>query len=330
MSATGRIRSIMQARAADLFREEGAPDDVKVTRHETVWIAACRFNGRTHTGVIKPVRRFSLGGGVDALWQVHRHLCQADTRLRDSTVRFLGCLSDEHLVVMEHVPGTLLCTAMERALGARASTQSVDHAVQQLGHYQRDLHAVDAAQFGADTARKINAGFMQEMDEIWYDPWIQRRLPPQFRDHTTLHGRLPADFATSCGDRVLPVDLQPKNVIIRPDGRICVIDVDYAVGHPARGLALCLVSFDRLRMRRPGHRALETVDRWKHLLLDAYVAGAKERSVLVSLQFFYPWAVLTHYRQHVGARRWWRPYLAWFYGGLLSRWLLELDRQPHH
>ena len=61
----------------------------------------------------------------------------------------------------------------------------------------------------------------------------------------------PSSFWERRDDGLNLEDLQPKNVLVQPDGRIRVIDVNYTTGNPTQTLAFFLLNLDVLAIRWP-------------------------------------------------------------------------------
>ena len=89
-------------------------------------------------------------------------------------------------------------------------------------------------------------------------------------------------------------------------------------------MASFLAALDRFGGRYPGGRQ-ERLAAWKRTFLRAYFERSNAATA-EDLTFFYAWNLLQMCQQHVGERSRIAPYLRWYYGRHLERYLVQLQR----
>lgn len=144
-----------------------------------------------------------------------------------------------------------------------------------------------------------------------------------FDTPASLFDRLEPGFFDRLGNQVALGDARPKNCIIRPDGTLCFIDLDWSVAPAPLGVGVFLVALDRKASTHPHSPARRRVAAWQRSFVETY-ASHSDRPVGDELTFFYPWALLQMLKQHSGTRPVFAPLLRWHYGRALDRFLGRL------
>lgn len=322
--APAELQQFVAQRCQAIFHQAQPPTRLTLKRHQSVWLAHCQFEHEQHTLVLKWSRHWSsLGGGLSSLVYVQEQV-RRDPQLTEATIAFYDYDEARGLLLMEQAHGQSLQALMQQSLrGGQAAPARVDAALVRVGAILAHLHRLEPATMGIMHPRKAKQGLAANLIQTWRDRALCRWLPPHLRDPESYCGRFAPSFWDDDGRALLAVDLQPKNVLVCGSERVRVIDVDYSVGHAARGLAMFLVCLDRMQVRDPRRRMRQAVAGWKAAVLHGYLEARDDPNFEQELAFFYPWAVLGYYRQHVQMRPWFKPYLGWAYARLLQQVMAE-------
>jgi hypothetical protein len=311
------VEDLVAQRAADLFGESSPVKEVHAEIDQTVYIARCHFDSRVLRCVVK--KHAPPGGIRDPRqhWELHKAVRATNDYVRDRLVRFLGVDEDRELIFMEFVEGTTLEDLLKTPL---RDPDVLAGALRQVASTLRYVHELEAKDLPVSTAHRRNDSYRQQLEDAIGRGSLGRRLGRRSHRLTLYLDRLPEEFWQRCDSGINLTDLQPKNVLVRPNGRICVVDLHYTVGNPAQSLAFFLLSLDLMAIRWPSRTALGRASEWKRKVLEEYRRSDPdaEKLIAVDLAFFYPWKVASMHRQHVRLHPWAGPYLSWFYGRLLG------------
>jgi len=305
------------------------PTEVSIRPHETVWFANLRSGDETRDLVVKEQSKYGVGG-LESLFSVHCQLRKRIPFVSDRTVEFLGIDSDRSLLFLEAVQGLSLTELLQRSFRQRAPAFFAAETLDQLARVLSAVHDLEPTDLGLAPALRPYEELRIDLQKKLEDPAISRWLPARYRRLDSFYRRLQEPLWDESSERLLFADLQPKNILVRPDGRICLIDIDYYLGRPAWNLAGTLVNLDLLAIRRPTGPSLRITANWKRILVDSYMAtlSSDGRQIAEELVFFYPWSLLRLYRQHLQRRAFMKPFLSWFYCRLLTYFFSELEGRP--
>ena len=321
------IESVVRQRAPQLLGQMGPVEEVGVEVHHTVFVVDCRFGSDSHRLVVKPQPREVGVGDTWQLWELHQAVRGASGFLEERLVRFLGVDGEHDLVFMDYVEGVSLEELLQN--GSEDDPQVAESALREVALVLRALRGLETSELPTPAARRRNGSYREQLEETIHSRQLARWLGGSGEQVDAILSRFPSSFWERRDDGLNLEDLQPKNVLVRPDGRIRVIDVNYTTGNPTQTLAFFMLNLDVLAIRWPSRTALARASSWKRVVLDEYVRGdsAAERW-LRDLTFFYPWKLAAMYRQHSERHPWAAHYLAWFYGRLLRGSLTEWSGAP--
>jgi len=163
-----------------------------------------------------------------------------------------------------------------------------------------------------------------EFEAIFTYPSLRRFLP----EIESVYNRFQKDIFDRKYQNISLVDCQPKNILIPGPRSLRFIDLEFSVTNPWLGIAHFLVSLDRLGLKYPTPSFLAGIASWKKTFLSAYMEGL-DSSVVNDLVFLYPATLARVYRWHYRQRRWFKPYLTWYYGNRLKQYFSRLiDLSP--
>jgi hypothetical protein len=327
----GRARLL--DRAARLLYERGhvfvgestPPRRIEARVVGTAVIATLEHTGYRHQVVLKPTELNRSIRDAEVLAGVLESLATSNDRIAKSFPAVLGGDSRAGMLVMAFVQGEGLVARLRRALASGGQTGEDSHS--QIRHAARILAAVhgvvaDGKPYSGAAVR-TNASFVRTFEQTAarFDGVF---AAAGFNRPLDLLNRLSSAFFERRGNRTLLIDARPKNAIVRTTGALCFIDLDCAPASPAMGVASFLASLDRLGARYPGRDAQELIAAWKRSFLHAYFAS-DEPWPEEDLIFFYPWTLLQMFEQHRAEHPWLMPYLRWYYGLRLQRYLGQLQ-----
>lgn len=323
----GEIEGVVRQHAPQLFGRTEPVQEIGVEVHHTVYVVDCRFSSDSYRFVVKPQPREVGVGDTWQLWELHQAVRSASDHLDQRLVRFLGVDKEHDLVFMEYVEGTPLEELLKN--GSGADREVVESALREVALVLRSLRGLETNGLPTPAARRRNGSYRTQLEEILHSRELSRWLGGTRERVDTILQLFPASFWERRDDGLNLEDLQPKNVLVQPDGRIQVIDVNYTTGNPTQTLAFFMLNLDVLAIRWPSRAALDRASSWKRMVLEEYVRddSAAERW-LRDLTFFYPWKLAAMYRQHSERHPWAEHYLAWFYSRLLKSSLSEWFRSP--
>jgi aminoglycoside phosphotransferase (APT) family kinase protein len=321
------IESAVRERAPQMFGQTGPVEEVDLEVHHTVFIVDCRFGSDTHRLVVKPQPREVGVGDTWQLGELHQAVRDASDSLEKRLVRFLGVDKERDLVFMDYVEGISLEELLKNDVGA--NREVVESALREVALVLRALRGLETNNLPTPAARRQNGSYRRQLEETIHSSEFSRWLGRTREQVDTNLKLFPSSFWERRDDGLNLEDFQPKNVLVRPDGRIRVIDVNYTTGNPTQTLAFFMLNLDVLAIRWPTGAALERAASWKRLVLEEYIRDdpAAERW-LRDLKFFYPWKLAAMYRQHSERHPWAQHYLAWFYSKLLKSSLTEWSGSP--
>jgi hypothetical protein len=294
------IRKWLRTRTSELFGLAEVPTSISIARHGSIIDASVEFAGDRRRIIIKRFPAASLD--VAEFIHIHERLLIAEPSLVPNTPQFLACDGDKRWIAMDHVSGAPLeSRLLSLARQGRDGLNECDALLTRAGRLLAQFHCVAAEEIGLQGTRRNNAYFVSSFQRLLAR--YRWQLAAAGLERQSLHhflDRLSGEALNRIGDRVIPVDAQPKNILAADDGRLSFIDLAYCVGNPAMGAAQFLVSINRLRLRRPWLPA-SLFARWRAAFLDGYwphVPSPYRRD----LCFFYAWALLSTIEQHRKAR----------------------------
>jgi hypothetical protein len=221
---------------------------------------------------------------------------------------------------MQYYPGQPLSDLIRGdAAGALLSRTVAD-----AGRRLAQIHSVAAVDAGVSEAAPPNAQFVRTLQELWTWAGVRPWLAGRFRTPDAVYAHLGRAVHDRAPSQVLLIDSRPKNTLIGPDLNVRFIDLSFAAGNPAQGLAAFLVAIDRLLLRQPIPRFERRLRRCQARLVAAYSEVAPA-SAIEDLILFYPWVLLSMYRDHRANRPAFAPALAAFYAQRLKRFVRRLD-----
>jgi len=186
------------------------------------------------------------------------------------------------------------------------------------------FHRWPASEVGGPCSPRPNRSYVEGIAGLWArSPLGRFGRTPTSLDDVVAH--LSPGFFDREGDRVMPCDSQPKNVMVARARGISLVDLDYLGGSPAISVAAFLGSLDRIALRFPGPLGWRASNLWKRVFLDGYCRRAGPE-VLDDLVFFYPWTLLQQHDSLAESH----PRLDWYltrhYGRRMSAFIQAVAR----
>lgn len=306
------VREYLHHQGHVLLREKEPPRLVQVERFSTAMIATLTFAECTRRVVVKSMLRSQVESPKKLL-TIHAAM-RRHAELQQHTPAFLEGEAAHQWIFMEYVGGPTLLTVLKRALLIpRWGRQDCEAILEETGRIMALFHDIPAAEVGLENPQRVNESYLPSFDELWQSLASRRcRQASGFGSPQAYCDCLGAAFPRQVHASLLPIDAQPKNILVPESRSICFIDVDYTAGNPALNLAQFLVNMDRLVLRLPMILPDARVAIWKKAFLTAYFRKAVA-SIARDLLFFYPRALLIALRDHARERPFLHPYLAWFY-----------------
>jgi hypothetical protein len=306
--------------------EQAPPRRVTASVLGTAVVATLEHPRYQHRVVLKPTE---LNRGIrdaQVLADVLDSLANSSDRIAKSFPPVLGGDAQSGMLVMAYVHGEGLVTKVRRSLRAGPDSGEDGHAhFRQAAMILSAVHRVEASTtlFPSSSIR-TNASFIGSFEETAARFESTFRTAGFSRPLDLLQRLSPAFFGRQ-GSRTLLIDARPKNAIVRTSGGLCFIDLDCAPASPAMGVASFLASLDRMGARYPAPSSQQQLAAWKRSFLHAYFA-ANDPWPEEDLIFFYPWTLLQMFEQHRAGHPWLTPYLHWYYGHRLQRYLDQLQQ----
>lgn len=322
---TERIRQILVERGHFFLEEPRPPRSVRLRTNGRAIIASLTFYSGVRQIVAKLVPPNAQINCPKRFFETHERLRAQDSVLARSLPRFYGFEPDCHCVLMEYVNGNVLQTELIRTIWhINPNRHPCMHYLREVGRTLQAFHRRPAAALGISTEPRINSGYLADFEKSWTTPLVRSHLFPEYRNPNWLCDRLSPAFFLRRGDRLMMADIQAKNVIARPSGEICFIDVEYICGNPAVELAQFLCGLDRLRLRYWFSLSAARQVAWKQCLLDAYFEKADPEAA-GDMLFFYPFVLLRTMEDHLATHPRFRAYLCRFYINRLNRFLRNVE-----
>jgi len=308
------------------FLQQARPaQHVACQANGTAIVATLKFADGMKQVVVKRVAHSAHVPDAELLWRIHHRIRRQHPILAKGTAEFFGFDRTRNLIVMEHVAGYNLGRVLHGALRSRGH-EAMDYG-RQLGRAAEVLAAFHQLPEGLvqpeHSPPRANRTFLPDFERLWSSPTIQWLLPRRFRTPERLLEKLPGDFFSRVAHRVVPDDAKPKNVVASAT-RTCFVDPDYACGNPAMAVAQFLVGLDRDATALPHWHGRSLIRSWQRTFLRQYLESGPAE-VAEELLFFYPWALLKLFEQHVAARPWSGWLFGWSYGVRLREFLDHVD-----
>jgi hypothetical protein len=328
-----QVRDYFAAGGHILVGQARPPERIAVRQIGTAYLATLRYGAQAIRAVVKPVAPDSWLHDPTLLYHVHYRLQNADPLLRRVLNTMVAPIPERGWVVVEYVAGVSLRDALCHALrfpvyrDAQPSTL-----LAQTARALAALNRISAAQVRVPLAPQANLSYVETLERCWADRRVQPYLPrtwragppanimgDSFRCRGLGQGRL--------ADRILPIDCQPKNILVPCRGEVRFIDQDYGVGNPALGLAFFLLTLDRLGLAHPLPYQRARIAAWKAVFLESYFQHA-EPWIAEDLPFFYAWTLVRQVCDAAARRLLFRPYARWHYARCLREFLSACEARP--
>ncbi len=303
--------------------QPAAPWRVDARPVGTAILARLRFASGDHDVVLKSAAN-NQGVGAHELRSIVVKLRAADGgRMRRHLPDVLAIDESAQIIAFSHVHGEGFGAYLSPRLSwRRRLADDSTPWFTQAAEFLAWLHGLDAAAFLPDQTSRSYGSFTASFAELTRD------FAGVFRTHgfdtpAALYDRLEPGFFDRIGTQLALGDARPKNCIIRPDGTLCFIDLDWSVAPAPLGVGVFLVALDRKASTHPHAPARRRVSAWQRTFVEVY-AKRSGRPVGDELTLFYPWALLQMLKQHCGTRPAFAPILRWHYGRALDRFLGRL------
>lgn len=213
---------------------------------------------------------------------------QADLRARSSVLRaglveILDSVEESGLILMQFADGRSLLE-LAHASGPTDATLS---AFGSAGRILREIAYATVA--NPPTANpRTNESFFVDLEQRWSQAsWL---LPREYRSAARFLSGFPASWRQQRPHQLLPVDFQPKNILVGPGG-ITVIDPGYVVGPSALAVASFLVTLD-IDLRGPFLLRRRFTEACKAAFLAGVGIGDRNDVKPIDLHFFVSWVLL--------------------------------------
>jgi len=325
--------TLLAARGHEFVGEARPPSDVTVESRGKAVIATLVFPRRTCRLVLKNVTSNDNVRDVEKLKSVVAAISAQCPLVAPAFPRILGSGDNGQLMVMEYVAGRQFALRLRQELLQPGTNDETDAFFRKSARLFVEINRLSAEGLVSTACVRANetyiAGFRETAD--WFAASFQRAG----MDVDHFLSRLSPAFFSRMSDRLTLVDCRPKNIIVQNSGGLAFIDIDFTAAPPAMSLAGYLVALDRFGCRVPSNRIARRVDWWKLVYADAYFACVDQETAEDFL-FFYPWKLMRMFEQHRRHHPMFLPYLRWYYGRTLERFLnivrvtptAELLRRP--
>lgn len=321
-------RILLSERGHALVGEPRPPQHVNAWLNRSAVIGELRFPERSYRVVVKSTATNMGVRSAPELARVLTALADSSTELADALPAILGADPAEQLAVFGYVEGDCLDTRLEAALRSGDAADACNTYLRAAGVLMARVHELPAHQFMADEAVRCNESFTVSLNEV-LSPFSSELTKAGLSTSRLLERLRPA-FMKREADRMFLIDARAENLVVKPTGDLSFIDLDCSCGSPGIGVAVFLVALDRLGSRFPGRDHQALLSRWKKHFLRGYAKHA-DSSIGEDVTFFYPWMLGNMFDQHRHHRPMFRPYLRWYYGRRLERFLTALSSfSPDH
>ncbi|MFP4145099.1 MAG: hypothetical protein ACOCTI_00470 [Phycisphaeraceae bacterium] len=327
IASTLEIRDVLVRRSAGWVGHDVPPYAVTIEPWGPVFLARVVFETGPSVFVVKPMGEDCQPHDVVDLAGLHEAVRGRTSLLADRLVPIYAANRERRWLVMPLVPGESLETIMRRALHAGEDDARIAPALAAGVEALAAVHRLNADEMGLRHAGQANEVYLDSMRWAWSHPLMRLCVPGRARREALFASVCSDAFLARTGDRLLPVDVQPKNQIVGDDGRMTLIDPSYVAGHPGMTLAAYLVNLDRLALRFPSAGSWRLIEQWKRELVAACQRKA-EPWVLADWPAFYPWYLMRVFASHVRHHRLAGPYLAGIYGRSLRSFVREIGTAP--
>lgn len=223
------------------------------------------------------------GKSVQAIAAVQAGLRDRSPLLRNGLVEIPGHIEESRLLLMQYAGGRTLLD-LARAAGPVATTLS---AFRDSGEILREITNTTVPDLPAGSPRS-NESFFADLERRWSQAsWL---LPREYRSVAHFLSGFPTSWRLQHAHRLLPVDFQPKNILIGPGG-IVAIDPAYVAGPPALAIASFLVTLD-IDLRGPFLLHRRFTEACKAAFLSGAGVGERDAVTPIDLRFFVSWVLL--------------------------------------
>ena len=316
------LKSYLESGAGKQISFVGEYESVVLKEHETVVITDFINTDRVQRCVIKEAGK---------RWKVRDSatLCSINSRLRDLSPALkhaLPCIEvfgpTESWLAMEYVDG---CTLDSFITASRSSPDRISDVFYRLGKIVAELHSISAIHVGLPESEKCNSLYKQSFEESWPEYMLKPFLPSGQKHTDNLYKYINNEVWTRQPGRVLMIDFQPKNILVRDNGDISLIDPDFSSGNPALAIGFFLNALNQLSFSHRNWASFEIISRCQQAFLKSYLE--KMGSWLADdLLFFYPWTIVETSKMHAMRSRFPTPILKLFYSYFLRRFLRRLNQ----
>jgi len=315
------------------FREEGfqtcgethPPDAVGTRQNGKVWTVDLTFGERTRRVVVKDLFESTHYRDPMALVQIHRNITSQVPVLRDNLVNILGANPNQGWIIMEFVPGGTLENILRWGLDSRE--HQFTPLLRKIADILISMRHLNPSELGISPGTEKKESVIGEFEGVFADRIMRRYLPKAMNCPAAFYTRFNRNFYTRRSESLVPVDCQPKNLLVSRSGMIRLIDPDYTVTSLILAIAQFLVSLDRLGLARPFPRAQSRIRGWQRTLVEAF-ENHEDPYFAEELAFWYATTLLRVYSRHASKRTWFRPYLRWYYGNRLKAFLDRVTGKP--
>lgn len=291
---------------------DDSPLAVSLLPNHTTLTAEIKFPSRSAVRLtLKALPKDTNGSYNSQVCEIQNRIAQASDLLSRSMPKFYDYDCASHCVAMEFVPGATLLEHLRSNLSGRLQSDfDCDHILSQAAIVLAEFHRQSSADVGVPKANRSNESFVENLKSVLQEPTLRHALGTTAETAQSSIEKLPSEFLSRIGDRLLIPDSQPKNILIPSPDRVCFIDLDFSCGPPASNLALFVSQLDRMKTRYLSSQALSQIYRWKQTFLKSYFGAADSATTIEDFPFFYLWALIFTLRRHMQDSPWWRLYLS--------------------
>ncbi len=322
-------RSVVDAlseSAPGLIGEPAPPHAISLRQKNTALLAIVRSSRRRLRLILKRMPSPETGLPAQEVARAHDRIRGASEALAACLPRFLGVLPGDDYIVVEYVDGRTLETLLNLEV-LSPFTSRAEAGIRATAAALREFHRLIATEVGVCGPVRDNASYVPDLKAYWNRSPLVDRLQPLHRDVQALYVHVPPAFYTRTGNRLMPLDSQPKNVLVDSAGHIWFVDLDYLPGNPAISVAAFLGSLDRIGLRYPGIISWRSSQRWKRAFLRGYGAELAP-AVVEDLVFFYPWTLVQQHASLAASHPRFARYLNAYYGRRIDAFMTALDSIP--
>ncbi len=322
------IRRFAQEQGSYFFQEPTAPKSIDVKRRERVSFVTLRYPGGDRKLVLKNVTDNTESKRPSQILQVHQLIASENPELAAYFPKITGIDETLGWIAMEYIPGGTLEALLKRELlvGTRASGE-IERYLADIARIFRETGKLNLGETHFSSLKWPNTKIVAAYDTIFTDSALRRYLPKNVDGVKEIFTQFGSDVFSRVYRSLVIVDCQPKNILVQDSGHLRLMDPDYSVANPALAVAHFLASLDRIGVTHLTKASQSKIAYWKSRLVAAYQAGA-DSVFAKELLFLYPWVLVRVCRWHVASRRWFGPYLRWYYGSLLRGFLTRMADTP--